>query len=98
MEMAKVTANGQITIPVDVRRRLELNEGSRMLFIEQGNGFFVVNESLIDMNLVRGAKVKTPLNRWSEGYVTAVAAFGETADETFDEPADIAWTDRGELF
>jgi AbrB family looped-hinge helix DNA binding protein len=98
MEMAKVTAKGQITVPVDVRRRLGLNEGSSMLFIEQGNGFFVVNENLVDMNLIREAKAKTPPNRWSESYVAAVAAFGETADETFDEPADIAWTDRGELF
>jgi len=37
MQMAKVTAKGQITIPIDVRRRLGLNEGSRMLFIEQDN-------------------------------------------------------------
>ncbi|MDR1000437.1 MAG: AbrB/MazE/SpoVT family DNA-binding domain-containing protein [Clostridiales bacterium] len=98
MEIAKVTATGQITVPIDVRRRLGLNEGSSMLFIEQGNGFFVVNENLFDMNLLREAKVKTPPSRWSDGYAAAVAAFGETVDPTFVEPTDISWTDRGELF
>ncbi|MDR1193472.1 MAG: AbrB/MazE/SpoVT family DNA-binding domain-containing protein [Peptococcaceae bacterium] len=98
MEMAKVTAKGQITVPAPVRRRLGLNEGSSMLFIEQGNGFFVVNENLVDINLLRAATAKTPPNRWSEAYAAAVAAFCETADSTFVGPADIAWTDRGELF
>ena len=34
MEMAKVTSKGQITIPVSIRRRLEIREGDKILFIE----------------------------------------------------------------
>jgi AbrB family looped-hinge helix DNA binding protein len=99
MEMVRVTSKGQITVPIDVRRKLGLSEGTRLLFIEQGNGFFVANESRIDINSISGAKGKATLNnQWPEDYVKAIMAFGETPDPTFKEPADIAWTDRGDLF
>jgi AbrB family looped-hinge helix DNA binding protein len=99
MEIAKVTSKGQITVPIDVRRKLGLNEGNRLLFIERDNGFFIVNENHIDINSIGGSKTKIALTaRWSDDYIAAITAFGETPDSTFTEPADIAWTDRGELF
>ena len=97
MEMAKVTAKGQITIPIDVRRRLGLDEGSRMLFIEQGNGFFVVNENRIDMNTLSGARVKTTPHGWSEDYIKAIKGFKAASDTEFIIPDDIPWSDREEL-
>ena len=97
MEMAKVTAKGQITIPIDVRRRLGLNEGSRMLFIEQGDGFFVVNENRIDMNTLSGAKVKITHKGWPEDFVKAIMAFDTPSDPLFEEYEDIPWTEKEEL-
>jgi AbrB family looped-hinge helix DNA binding protein len=97
MEMAKVTAKGQITIPIDVRRRLGLNEGSRMLFIEYENGFFVVNENRIDMDTLRGAKVRTTYKGWPEDYVKALMAFDTPSAPLFEEHEDIPWTEREEL-
>lgn len=35
MEVAKVTSKGQITIPIDIRRRLGVKEGDKILFIEE---------------------------------------------------------------
>jgi AbrB family looped-hinge helix DNA binding protein len=81
MEMAKVTSKGQITVPIDVRRKLGLSEGTRLLFIEQGNGFFVINESCVDINSISGATGKATLtNQWPEDYVTAIMAFDETPE------------------
>ena len=97
MEMAKVTAKGQITVPIEVRRRLGLNEGSRMLFIEQGNGFFVVNENRIDMNTLGNERAKTTPNGWSEDYIKAIKGFKTTPDTEFIIPEDIPWSDREEL-
>ena len=36
MELAKVTSKGQITIPIDIRRKLGIKEGSKVLFITGG--------------------------------------------------------------
>jgi AbrB family looped-hinge helix DNA binding protein len=45
MNLAKVSANGQITIPVDIRRALSLKEGDKMLFIRNQRGEIVVSNS-----------------------------------------------------
>ena len=47
MEMAKVTSKGQITIPVSIRRRLEINEGDKLLFIDNPDGVVMVNPNLL---------------------------------------------------
>jgi len=41
--MAKVTSKGQITIPVSIRRRLSINEGDKLLFIDKPDGVLMVN-------------------------------------------------------
>lgn len=97
MEMAKVTAKGQITIPIDVRRRLGLNEGSHMLFIEHENGFFIINESRIDVNAISGTGVKTTPRRWSKNYIKAIKGFKATSDTEFIIPEDVTWSEREEL-
>ena len=47
MEMAKVTSKGQITIPVSIRRRLDINEGDKLLFIDRPEGVMMVNPNLL---------------------------------------------------
>ena len=47
MEMAKVTSKGQITIPVSIRRRLGINEGDKLLFIDRPEGVMMVNPDLL---------------------------------------------------
>ncbi|MDR1137650.1 MAG: AbrB/MazE/SpoVT family DNA-binding domain-containing protein [Synergistaceae bacterium] len=38
MELAKVTTSGQITIPVQIRRKLGSKEGDKVMFIEEETG------------------------------------------------------------
>jgi len=47
MEIAKVTSNGQITIPADIRRRLNIKDGDKVLFLESDDGVLMLNSSLI---------------------------------------------------
>ena len=47
MEMAKVTSKGQITIPVSIRKRLQINEGDKLLFIDRPDGVMMVNPALL---------------------------------------------------
>ena len=35
MELAKVTSKGQVTIPIDIRRKLGVKEGDKILFMEE---------------------------------------------------------------
>jgi AbrB family looped-hinge helix DNA binding protein len=45
MNLARVSANGQITVPVEIRRMLKLKEGDKMLFLQNENGEIVVNNT-----------------------------------------------------
>jgi len=45
MNLAKVSANGQITVPVEIRRILKLKEGDKILFLQKENGEIVVNNT-----------------------------------------------------
>jgi len=47
MEMAKVTSNGQITIPADIRRRLDLKDGDKVLFLVSNDGVLMLNSSVV---------------------------------------------------
>lgn len=46
VEVAKVTSKGQITIPVDIRRRLGVKEGDKILFIEEQGKIVMMNSSM----------------------------------------------------
>ena len=47
MELAKVTTNGQITIPVDIRRKLNIKDGDKVLFLESDEGVLMFNSSQV---------------------------------------------------
>lgn len=46
MEVAKITSKGQITIPIDIRRRLGVKEGDKILFIEEQGKIVMMNSSM----------------------------------------------------
>ncbi len=45
MNLAKISANGQITVPAEIRRLLGLKSGDKILFIQKTNGEIVVNNA-----------------------------------------------------
>jgi AbrB family looped-hinge helix DNA binding protein len=45
MNLAKISANGQVTVPVEIRRMLDLKEGDKILFFERSNGEVVINNA-----------------------------------------------------
>lgn len=47
MNLAKISANGQITIPIEIRRKLNLKSGDKILFIVRGNGDIVVSNATV---------------------------------------------------
>lgn len=46
MELAKVTSKGQVTIPVEIRRKLGIKNGDKVLFIEESGRVYMMNSSM----------------------------------------------------
>ncbi len=46
MELAKVTSEGQITIPIEIRKKLGSKEGSKVLFLEEAGRIYLTNSSM----------------------------------------------------
>ena len=47
MELAKITSKGQITLPINIRRQLNLKDGDKVAFIENNGQFTVINPTMI---------------------------------------------------
>jgi AbrB family looped-hinge helix DNA binding protein len=42
MNLAKVSVNGQVTVPIEVRKALRLKTGDKLLFLNRPNGDIVI--------------------------------------------------------
>lgn len=45
MNLAKISSNGQITVPVEIRRLLGLKSGDKVLFFQNKDGDIVINNA-----------------------------------------------------
>jgi AbrB family looped-hinge helix DNA binding protein len=50
IEYAKVKAKGQVVIPIDIRRKFQIDEGTRVAFLEEEGRLFLqpVTDEFID--------------------------------------------------
>lgn len=46
MDLAKVTSKGQVTIPIDIRKKLGLKNGDKVLFVEEAGRIYMINSSM----------------------------------------------------
>jgi AbrB family looped-hinge helix DNA binding protein len=53
MELAKITMRGQITIPKEIRKRLGVKDGDKVVFVEENGRIIMENAALIAL---RGAQ------------------------------------------
>jgi AbrB family looped-hinge helix DNA binding protein len=59
IEYATVKAKGQVVIPVDIRRKFQIDEGTRVAFLEESGRLFIqpVTDDFIDrMNGILGRR------------------------------------------
>ena len=54
MNFAKLTASGQITVPMEIRRLLNVKPGDKILFVQNENGDIVIENASI--NAIRKAQ------------------------------------------
>ena len=55
MELAKITSKGQITLPIGIRRKLNLKDGDKVAFVEKDGKYMLVNPTMIAFENVRRA-------------------------------------------
>ena len=53
MELAKVMSKGQVTIPINIRRKLNLREGDKVIFMEQDGNIIVVNSAMVALQKIQ---------------------------------------------
>lgn len=54
IEVTKISSKGQVTIPVEIRKALNLKEGSKVGFITDEKGrFYIVNSSMIALRNIQ---------------------------------------------
>ena len=55
MNLARVSSNGQITVPVEIRRKLAIKEGDKIMFFEKNGEIVLKNFSLFAICEVQAA-------------------------------------------
>ena len=55
MELAKITTKGQITIPIHIRKKLNLKDGDKVIFLEENGRVVMENSTKIALLEVQDA-------------------------------------------
>ena len=55
MEIAKVMSKGQVTIPISIRKKLNLKEGDKVVFIEKDGNMVIAKSAMIALQKIQSA-------------------------------------------
>lgn len=55
MELAKITTRGQITIPLEVRKKLGVKDGDKIIFIEESGRIIMENAVMVALKTAQSA-------------------------------------------
>lgn len=55
MELAKITIKGQITIPIHIRKKLNLKDGDKVVFLEENGRVVMENSTKVALREIREA-------------------------------------------
>jgi AbrB family looped-hinge helix DNA binding protein len=55
LDVSSVTSKGQVTIPVEMRRKLGIKSGDKVVFIEDGGRIVIANAAMVALKEVQEA-------------------------------------------
>jgi len=55
LDVSRVTSKGQVTIPVEMRRRLGIKNGDKIVFMGEGNRIVIANAAMVALKEVQEA-------------------------------------------
>ena len=53
MELAKVMSKGQVTIPINIRKKLNLKEGDKVVFLEKDGRMIIANSAMVALKKIQ---------------------------------------------
>ena len=53
MDIARVTSKGQVTIPIGIRKIMNIKEGDKILFVEKDGKIFVENAAMVAFDKIQ---------------------------------------------
>jgi AbrB family looped-hinge helix DNA binding protein len=53
MEIAKVTSKGQITIPQDIRQKMDIKKGDKIIFFEENGKYYLQNSNSVALKIIQ---------------------------------------------
>jgi AbrB family looped-hinge helix DNA binding protein len=75
MTLAEVSADGQVTVPIEIRKKLQIKEGDNLLFIERDGEIMINNAS-------------AAIIRAQEAFTGAAVDFGVANDDDVQKLVD----------
>ncbi len=55
MELAKITTRGQITIPIEIRKKLGVKDGDKVIFLEENGRIIMENAAMVALKNAQDA-------------------------------------------
>jgi AbrB family looped-hinge helix DNA binding protein len=55
LDVSRVTSKGQVTIPVEMRRKLGIKDGDKVVFMEEGNRIVIANAAMVALKEIQEA-------------------------------------------
>jgi len=73
MDSARLSARGQVTIPISIRRKLGFNAGENIIFIEDSGNVFITSEK--ELNIItkkfQPKKQASDFPHFGKGFLTS---------------------------
>ena len=87
MNLSKVSANGQVTVPVEIRKKLNLKKGDKILFFERSDGEVVINNA--STHQIASLKLAvTAITKAQEAFNGAAKDFNVNSDDDVQHLVD----------
>ncbi|SDM27410.1 AbrB/MazE/SpoVT family DNA-binding domain-containing protein [Halarsenatibacter silvermanii] len=91
MDIARVSSQGQITIPAEIRKKLKLDEGDKVLFVEEEGQIYLLNASLEAMKEFQNSME----GKAAEAGMTAEEDVTEAVEKAREEIWEENYADNG---
>ena len=85
MELAKITTRGQITIPVEIRKKLGVKDGDKVIFLEENGRIIMENAAMVALKNAQDAFAGEAERLGLKTEQDVVALVKEVRREVWDE-------------
>lgn len=85
MELAKITTRGQITIPAEIRKKLGVRDGDKVIFLEENGRIIMENAAMIALKNAQDAFAGEAERLGLKTEQDVVNLVKDVRDETWEE-------------